>query len=376
MNFNYSLICNNILKGLPERARAVLEQRFALSCPEYRTLQAIGAEHKITRERVRQIENDSLEILKKEKKQYFQAPHKRFVEQFKNSGGLKKEESLLNEWAPTKFKSHILFLLALGNQFKRIPETENFYSFWTIKESSLGDAKKTIDFFIKKLKEKKSPISFNDYSPRASLSAFSSSKTDKILLSHLELSKYIIKSPDGLYGLSDWPEVNPKGIKDKAYFVFKKERKPLHFTEVACLIDKAGFNFSNANVKLNEITAQPKKTLSQSTHNELIRDPRFVLVGRGLYALKEWGYESGVVKEIILKTLQQSKKPISKEKIIEKVLAQRKVKENTILLNLQDKRYFFRDSQGKFVLKTTGEFKKGASSLKENFSNRNRIKEA
>jgi len=88
-----------------------------------------------------------------------------------------------------------------------------------------------------------------------------------------------------------------------------------------------------------------------TVHNELIKDPRFVLVGRGLYGLKEWGYEPGVVKDIILKVLQKSKKPLSKEEVFKGVLEQRIVKENTIFLNLQNKNYFSKDSQGRYTIK-------------------------
>ena len=36
-------------------------------------------------------------------------------------------------------------------------------------------------------------------------------------------------------GLISWAEVKPKGVRDKAYLVLKKENKPKHFTEIAKL---------------------------------------------------------------------------------------------------------------------------------------------
>ena len=119
-------------------------------------------------------------------------------------------------------------------------------------------------------------------------------------------------------------------MKDKAYLVFKKENKPLHFTEVASLIDSA---------------------LPQTVHNELIKDSRFVLVGRGIYALKEWGYERGYVKDVIFKVLKSAQKPLDREEILEKVLEQRIVKKNTVLLNLSNKNYFLRTSEGNYTIK-------------------------
>jgi hypothetical protein len=91
-----------------------------------------------------------------------------------------------------------------------------------------------------------------------------------------------------------------------------------------------------------------RKVHVATVHNELIKDTRFVLVGRGLYALAEWGYQPGVVKEIISKVLKESKKPLTKEEIVEKVLGQRFVKENTVALNLQDKNRFVKDDKGMY----------------------------
>jgi hypothetical protein len=87
--------------------------------------------------------------------------------------------------------------------------------------------------------------------------------------------------------------------------------------------------------------------LVQTVHNELIKDSRFVLVGRGVYALKEWGYEPGQVKDIITKILRENG-PLTQGEILERVSKQRLVKENTILLNLSNKKNFLRDSQGKY----------------------------
>jgi hypothetical protein len=84
-----------------------------------------------------------------------------------------------------------------------------------------------------------------------------------------------------------------------------------------------------------------------TTHNELIKDSRFVLVGRGLYALSEWGYMSGVVKDVI-KNIIENDGPLTRDKIVEKVLKERYVKENTILVNLQNPKYFRRDKEGRY----------------------------
>jgi len=118
--------------------------------------------------------------------------------------------------------------------------------------------------------------------------------------------------------------------------VLKREGKPMHFTEIAKLIGK--------------LPSVSRDILPESVHNEVIRNNRFVLVGRGIYALKKWGYESGTVKEIIVNILKKSKKSLSKEEVIEKVLEQRQVKESTVALNLQNKKLFEKDKKGKYSL--------------------------
>ena len=107
----------------------------------------------------------------------------------------------------------------------------------------------------------------------------------------------------------------------------------MHFTEVAKGIEKL---FG-------------RETHPATTHNELIKDGRFVLVGRGMYALKEWGYVQGVVRDVIRNILRENG-PLTKDQIIEKVLKERHVKPGTVVVNLQNQKYFKRGKDGKFVL--------------------------
>jgi DNA-directed RNA polymerase delta subunit len=96
----------------------------------------------------------------------------------------------------------------------------------------------------------------------------------------------------------------------------------------------------------------PKKETHIATiHNELIKDSRFVLVGRGIYALEEWGYGIGTVKDVILKILKESKNPLKKQEVLKKVSKQRIVKDNTIFLNLQNQKYFSKDSKGRYTVR-------------------------
>lgn len=315
MEFNYQTICHGILlRGLPERTEDVLSRRFGLR-GERETLEEIGERYGITRERVRQIQDDGLVILEKRSQSpECQKVFKAFAQKLKNSGSLKKEDMLLADLGSNS-ENYVYFLLTISKQFQRFSETEDFHAFWAIDKNAFESAKKSLNFFMAELQKKQQPLSL----PKI------------VLASYAEISKNVLKGSEGLYGLKEWPEINPRGIKDKAFIVLKKEQKPLHFSEVATLIGNGA--------------------LRQTVHNELIKDQRFVLVGRGLYALKEWGYEPGIVREVIAHVLKEAKKPMAKDMVVDKVLTQRLVKPNTILLNLQNKKYFLKTSEGKYTVR-------------------------
>jgi len=341
--FNYQKICRELLKDLPERQKEVILRRFGLTSPQgpgggkRETLEAIGRDLAITRERVRQIEKGGFLKIKPKIAKY-QRVFQYFRQELKKCGGLRKEEILLRELGGKKQKPQIYFLLTISDNFERFGEVkegkpsfpsltfarenEDFYSFWALNLDSLNAAKDVIDALSGKLKEIGKPLSLKE------MSSFFS-PANPALAYYLEVSKKILQNSNGLYGLKDWPEINPRGVKDKAYLVFKKLGKPLHFEEVAKLVEGA---------------------LSQTVHNELIKDPRFVLVGRGIYALKEWGYTPGQVKDVIFKILKEDG-PLTQSEILERVLKQRLVKESTILLNLNNKKHFLRDTQGRYQIK-------------------------
>ncbi len=322
MNQNYTKICSNLLSDLPPRVKEVVSRRFGLESGERETLEAIGESFGITRERVRQIEGGGLGKMRPEIKNY-QDIFQSFCDYFKKQGGLKRETDLLKDLGGAKNQAQVYFLLSLDKNFLRFGEGEDFYPLWTIDKNCLNLAQKTINTLFNKLKEIRKPLQFKE------LKAFQ--PIDEVVLaSYLEISKKIQKNSENLFGLKDWPEINPRGIKDKAYLIFKKIGKPLHFTEV---------------------TKQINGALTQTVHNELIRDARFVLVGRGIYALSEWGYTPGQVKDVISMVLKESKKPLTKEEILNQVLKQRIVKENTILLNLSNKNYFLKNNQGKYTVR-------------------------
>ncbi len=321
-NFNYRKLSLDLISHLKEREKEVILRRFGLDGKHPETLEAIGKDYGLSRERIRQIQNSALEKVKP-KLEKIPEVFQFFSDYLKKFGGVKREERLLEELGGEKEKNEVSFLLKLKGEFLHFPEEKDFYSCWAINVEAYRSAQNTINLVFSHLEKMKKPLTLDE------LNFFSQEK--EVLESWLEISKKIQKNEDGLYGLKDWPEINPRCIRDKAYLVLKKMGKPLHFREIASLIEKANLH---------------------TVHNELIRDPRFVLVGRGIYALSEWGYYPGEVKEVIFRILKEEGRALTKEEIIERVLKQRMVKENTILMNLSNKKYFLRDEQGRYRLKT------------------------
>jgi len=329
--FNYEKLTQDLFNELPIRKRQVLEKRFGIEGGEPLTLQAIGDQIGITRERVRQIENDALAYIKETQTQKLQKPFEYFMDHLTNYGGLREEGMLLKELGQDKFQNHVLLLLTIGDPFFKIKESNDFLSFWTTEAKIEAEARKILKTVIKEFKNTQSPLPVKDLEKKMPFNL-----KIPVLVSFIDVSKFIFESPFGDYGMVDWPEIRPKGLKDQAYLVLKRHDKPMHFRDIAKGIE--GLPFVD------------KKILPESAHNELIRNKRFVLIGRGLYALTEWGYKPGTVKDILKGLLKQSKPGLTKEHLIEKVLEQRNVKESTIVLNLQDKKIFKRE-KGAYTLK-------------------------
>ncbi len=319
---NYKDTCNRLLALLPERTRDIVSRRFGVGKKERETLEEIGKKYKITRERVRQIEKEGIRKVKKKLTEYGDALNS-LEEKLDYFGGIKKEDLFINEIIQKDCsRGCVVFLLHINENLSRFPENKEMHALWAKDKKSLSLAKKEIDESIKILKKAKKPLSFDDLRGKRKIPGEKFS-------SYLEVSKKVICNTDGYFGISSWPEINPKGIKDKAYIALKKAKKPLHFREVASILG------DSVNV--------------QTTHNELIKDPRFVLIGRGVYALSEWGYIPGEVKEVIRSILME-RGAMQKGDIITHVAKQRIVRKNTIIQNLSNKKYFIRTPDGKYTL--------------------------
>ena len=155
---------------------------------------------------------------------------------------------------------------------------------------------------------------------------------NQVIFSVLLITHDLVRTSFNQWGIRGWVEATPRGVGDKAYVVLKRNEKPMHFLKITEWINAA---------KFDQRVAHP-----QTVHNELIRDERFILVGRGTYALKEWGYQAGTVGDVLERIIKARPHTLSKEVLIEEVLKERIVKRNTILLALQNRKRFERDAQG------------------------------
>ena len=326
-----------LIEELQPRVKDVVVGRFGLRMEPPKTLEAVGKQHQITRERVRQIVKEGLAQLQEDighqkRKERYTAAFTEAATVLKRAGSLAREDLLMKLLEAQGAINHALFLLTLGDQFYNQRETQDFYSFWAIKKDMVKEAqplhKRLLTFFQKK----KSPVAQQELTKAYG----------KEVLPYLEVSKIIEKSPEGKWGLRTWPEVNPRGMRDKAYLVLRQQGNPLHFKDVAKLIGKLQEN----------LTLQKKKVvLPQTVHNELIKDSRFVLIGRGTYGLSDWGLAPGTVKDVMRSILKSNGKTMNKAKLIAQTLEKRQVKESTIVLNLQDQRYFLKNQDGSYTLK-------------------------
>ena len=343
---NLQKIANDLLSRLSTRQKNVLTKRFGLKNGQRKTLEAIGDEYGITRERVRQIENDAkAAILKSEQIKALEPFFQIFANHFNAYGGARAEYVLFKEdvknFSPPNVDTgiaaaHLHFLLSLGAQFARHSETDAFHSAWAVKNARVEDAKAALQQLIRRFEEKKELVKKETLLKW--LSELSGGQDHKILESYLAMVKNVTANAYGEYGLTHWPEVRTRGVRDKAYLALKKVGQPMHFREIVAEINKA---FS------------PKKPVhTQTVHNELIKDDKFVLVGRGTYALADWGYQPGRVSEVLARVLKNSNQPMTREEIVAAVCKERNVKPNTVLLNLQNKKYFAKMEDGRYVYKS------------------------
>ncbi|MBP6855882.1 MAG: hypothetical protein KBC26_02870 [Candidatus Pacebacteria bacterium] len=330
-------------RALAGRQKEVIVQRFGIGGGKPKTLALLGKRYGVTRERVRQIEVAALKVLEKhaQDNDRLLGIYKKSIDHLESVGGVRRADFLIND---LKFvlrdqalsEPYVELLFGIFRSPEFFLDNKEFHGFWYLKPDHVKELKRFIAKVAQILKTKKEAVierkKFDELFAQA---ARQHKMSDFIALNFLLNSKLFAVSPFGDTGLVSWPEIKPKTVRDKSYLILKKRRSPLHFRDIAQEINKVRFD--------------SKKAHPQTVHNELIKDKRFVLVGRGLYSLKEFGIEEGTAREIIHKLLKKNG-PSHVDRVVQLVSQQRVLKHNTIVLNLQNKKYFKRLSDGRYYI--------------------------
>ncbi|OGY99608.1 MAG: hypothetical protein A2945_03110 [Candidatus Liptonbacteria bacterium RIFCSPLOWO2_01_FULL_52_25] len=328
-----------VLGALTPRQKEVVVGRFGLDRGgEAQTLAAVGERLNVTRERVRQIEQSALSVINAELKnsslclQIIAAAKKAL----KNAGGVMKKELLIETLSRTTEginENYLSLLLEASHEFEFAPEDENYWAFYYLSKNELRAATGFVEAWVGFLENQKEKVLTGAYA--AHLKDFIKKK--HIDPAHAEqflaISKHIHANAYGDVGLRTWPEIRPMTTRDRAYLILRKTKEPLHFVAIADAINGA------------KLSAQ--KALAPTVHNELIKDNRFVLVGRGMYALREHGYEPGIAKDVIRRVLKE-RGPMNADDVVAEVAKQRMFKANTVVINLQNKSHFERLADGRY----------------------------
>ncbi len=305
------------------------------------TLQAVGDKYGVTRERIRQIEALGLAEARTALAESREAGEivKTITSYLDERGGVARESIMASEmvkiWGEKSSVGALAFVREASCRFGWQGETPEFHSFWYTDKVALAAAKNFISNFAKAIAGKRQEVvnSVGVYDKMFTETTGAQKINSKAGTNYLIVSKKFAVSPYGNKGLSEWPEVNPVTIRDWSYLVLKKASEPLHFETIA--------------KKIAEVHTRRNKVFTPTVHNELIKDSRFVLVGRGVYSLTECGYEQGGVKDLI-KVALKNKGPMTAAEIVEMVSKQRLFKKNTILLHLQNRKLFGRGNDGKY----------------------------
>jgi PHD/YefM family antitoxin component YafN of YafNO toxin-antitoxin module len=330
-------VVNDVLATIDrEREREIVSRRFGLF-DRKETLEQIGEMLGITRERVRQLEKSVVTRLKTSAEQG-SLPHTedfqaQVVEALQASGKVSRVSELASKLtgnANREEQARVSFLSQLSPELVVLSEDDHFYNSVALKTAYDEKSLKTnVAKLIEAIKKLGEPKAVKEIAAAASIS-------DPAEAEALASTSKQLANLNDRWGLISWPMVNPKNIRDKIFVILKENGKQMHFNEISEAIKKSEF-------KRKDVT-------TQAIHNELIKDKRFVLIGRGIYALKEWGYEKGTVADVIAEVLREAGEPLHRDEIVKRVLKSRFVKETTILLNLQGKPQFKRVAKATYAL--------------------------
>ncbi|MDX9893034.1 MAG: sigma factor-like helix-turn-helix DNA-binding protein [Patescibacteria group bacterium] len=361
--FNPNDLVANLLKNLSTKESDILSRRFGLMGKDKETLEQIGKYYDITRERIRQIETATVKKLHdlKDLKNELSTAEQHIIHLLEKHGGIMEEYHLLDQITNTNSEkgnyesSNFILSKLLNDKIHRIKSDQDILTGWKLPLVPIDLVKKSINELVGIINSQNKLLATEDLIGTFRQSEFYVNNQDNLaslkigsdhdrldeeinnaVKSYLKISRHIDQNILGEWGLNKWNTVRPKRMSDKVYLVLKKAGRPLHFTEITELINQTNFD---------------KKIAYPATiHNELILDDRYVLVGRGIYALKEWGYKPGTVMDTIVEILKNANHPMTKEEIVKAVSDQRIVRKSTIYLALTNKDKITKLPDGRYTL--------------------------
>lgn len=329
---------DQMLLLLSEKEKHVIEKRFDLNNTGRQTLEDIGQHYNVTRERIRQIEKTALSKLKRNIENFIlKQINDAAYDKLNEEGGICKADLLVSHLISEKYeqsRSSILLVLSLDKRFEYSHNTIHYYPYFKINTIN----EKLVDLVCENsralLKKRQSMCEIDELAEKFKTTE-ELAGLDLITVSSILSINKSFKIVDKKVGLMEWRQINPRTLRDKIYYILRKSTKPLHFVDISNSIISESFDRKNVNM--------------QAVHNELIRHQDFVLIGRGIYALKEWGYDHGTVADILIDILSKYES-LSEADIISEVMKQRKVKPITIMLNLKNKENFIRVGRKQYAL--------------------------
>ncbi len=380
-SLNLAEIISHLLANLNPREQDVLRRRYGLAGSEKETLESIGRAHKLTRERIRQIENVSVNKIKKN-----QSSEKLLSKLQKTVGDLLSEHGgvidkaylfkILHQLAKlqnvnsesAEYYNHLSFLTSriINDNLEELNDQELFNDLLKLKEQGIEHLAEVATEALNKISEAKLMVATDDLIDLILKSSAYQKHADKfqapgnldfsnqmkealpdysdkvwgnrVVYGLIKSIKKLDQNKFGNWGHTAWREVLPKTVNDKIYLVLKNHGKPMYYGDIAKRIIELGFDAKNVN--------------TATTHNELILDDKYVLVGRGMYGLKEWGYQDGTVADVVEAVLKAAARPMAKDELTEAVMKQRLVKQTTVNLALMNKNRFAKNSDGKYIIAT------------------------
>ncbi len=314
------------------KERLVLMRKFALDGGKEIPLQRIGKEYSLTRERVRQIETQALMrfrrlIVGNETYMNVLTEGKKILEVH---GWILSEEALIAKIINKnlfKFSKAELKLILVSDfditYLKRNKYLNKAFYIEPLYEDLLTKMVLFSQDYFKEKWESEDLYEFIGILKENFLEDFKdigALKNDLFYINFFQIVRDMAVL-DGKIGLLDFPDINPKTIKLKMLYTMKRLNKPIHYQELPAKIMEW---FPNSNVKVNTV------------HNDLVKhNDIFVNLGLGLYGLKEWGYEGGSVRDILIRVLKKFDRPMNAKELAKEVLREKMVSPNTVTLNLQ-----------------------------------------